>query len=111
RQVFVSRQQKVETCGLSRRYQLAVSKPVPSSFDAFNHHMALERIPERGGSIVIKERVAEVRVFCVPLRLFIWRWLLIRWHGSNPCAHMDKQQKVARHVRKRHWHFPKKSRR
>jgi hypothetical protein len=53
--VFVSRQQKLETCRLSSRYQFAVKKPVPSSFDGFNHHMALERIPERGWSAVIEE--------------------------------------------------------
>ena len=53
--VFVSRQQKLETCRLSSRYQFAVKKPVLSSFDGFNHHMALERMPERGWSTVIKE--------------------------------------------------------
>jgi len=38
--VFVSRQQKLEAGGLSSLYQFAVSKPVPSLFDGFNHHMA-----------------------------------------------------------------------
>ena len=53
--VFVSRQQKLETCRLSSRDQFTVKKPVPSSFGGFNHHVALERIPERGWSTVIKE--------------------------------------------------------
>jgi hypothetical protein len=31
--VFVSRQHEIEPCRLSGRYQFAVSKPVPSTFD------------------------------------------------------------------------------
>src|SRR5271157_1860756 len=46
--VLVSRQQKLKTRRLSSRYQFAVKKLVPSAFNGFNHHMALERVPERG---------------------------------------------------------------
>src|SRR5271170_3138498 len=53
--ILVSRQQKVETCGLSSRYQLAVSKPVPSTFNGFNNDVALEGITKRGRGTVIEE--------------------------------------------------------
>jgi hypothetical protein len=54
---------------------------------------------------------SEVRAFCVPLRLFIRPWLLNRSQGSNPCARMGNQPKVARDARERYLHFPKKNRR
>jgi len=54
-QVLVSGQQKLETCRLRSGDQFAVKKPVPPSFHGFNYPMAMERLPERGGSTVIKE--------------------------------------------------------
>jgi hypothetical protein len=54
-QVFVSRQQKLETCGLSSLYQFAVSKPVLSAFNGFNNDMALEGMPKGGRDTVIEE--------------------------------------------------------
>jgi hypothetical protein len=53
--VFVGRQQKLETCRLGSRYQFAVSKPVPSALDSFDHDMALEGIAKGRRCAVIEE--------------------------------------------------------
>jgi hypothetical protein len=53
--VLVSRDQNLETCVLSSRYQFAVSKPVPSAFNCFNNDVALEGISKRGRCAVIEE--------------------------------------------------------
>ena len=53
--VFVGRQQKLETFRLSCRYELAVSKSVPSAFYRFNNDVALEGVSKRSGGAVIEE--------------------------------------------------------
>jgi hypothetical protein len=53
--VFVSRQQKVETFGLSNRYQFAVNQSVPSAFHGFNNDVSLEGISKQGRGAVIEE--------------------------------------------------------
>jgi len=53
--VFIGGHQNIETFRLGNRYQFAVQKPVPSSFDGLNHNMSLECRPERRWGTVVKE--------------------------------------------------------
>ena len=53
--VLVCGHQKFEARGLSRIEQSAVNKPLPTVFNRFNDHMALQGVPQRRRRAVVKE--------------------------------------------------------